>query len=573
LYDASVSAVPGEADFLLPSAAFTSGAKTVFVYEGVYNEPAGITMPAGGKLIGEGAGVVINFPAGAGNGIVADATGSSFACTVTVTNLSATIAQTAGTAFGASDVGRYIQIGVEFYKIVSVVNGVSVDIDRVFRGATRTGYVTKRLSMDTGLRLENLILRGANSGTGILIDLIGQLHATVERVLVELGGTVGNIRMTDCGQCALEKVVSYYPAGGYCIGLISSAAIKGHHCVVAGGGTQGINVSTSDGCTFSECFASDCFIEGMDVNSSSDINFSDCQVTGNKSVGIAANVTSTNVVISNCIARDNGGIDITNASEGGVVEGCSIGSPLSGSGDLNIGNNGRVIGNTLTDGASIFTLGSDNVLIQGNTVTGGTISVNGENHRITDNKVIDTPIHGINITGGNNCTVDSNDIMGALSSAISITSGDGHSIHNNNLSGNFKDYNFAVGITNYKYEGRTYNDIQTTDATPTIITTLDLNIPSGQSRRQFAFEVVVSAMESGSASYGTWKKTLVARKISGTSTIAIFNADLTEQTGLAAGSVTAAVNGSDQIEISITGNVGETIEWTCQNESYPINRT
>src|SRR5579871_2201014 len=111
LYDAIVSA-DGKSDYLLPSAAFAAGAKSVFLRSGVYGETANVVIPNGGTLDGESLNNAIIDFTGTSFSVQCDSAPTSIqsAGTIAVTGASTAVIGT-GTTFTSLSPGDSISIG------------------------------------------------------------------------------------------------------------------------------------------------------------------------------------------------------------------------------------------------------------------------------------------------------------------------------------------------------------------------------------------------------------------------------------------------------------------------------
>ena len=136
LYDAVVDAAGG-GDFLLPSAAFASGASSVFVRGGTYTETADIEVPASGCLVGECPGGIIII-LGAFSLVMDGSARLTTTGTVATTSGSATITGT-GTLFTNLLADDYILLGDKYTQIDSILNDTSLDLVAPYRGGRSPG--------------------------------------------------------------------------------------------------------------------------------------------------------------------------------------------------------------------------------------------------------------------------------------------------------------------------------------------------------------------------------------------------------------------------------------------------
>jgi hypothetical protein len=161
-YDATVDAAGG-GDYLLPSAAFTAGATSVYVKRGTYNETVDVTLPDGGRLVGEGE-VVINFTGAFGVRNIVPG-GSWTAGTITVTSGSAIVTGSLTNWLGSPILpGWYMLIGNVYYEIASVDNATQITLTRAYEGNTiSTGISYLSVPLAERLSLENVRVTGSST--------------------------------------------------------------------------------------------------------------------------------------------------------------------------------------------------------------------------------------------------------------------------------------------------------------------------------------------------------------------------------------------------------------------------
>lgn len=106
----------------------------------------------------------------------------------------------------------------------------------------------------------------------------------------------------------------------------------------------------------------------------------------------------------------------------------------------------------------------------------------------------------------------------------------------------------------------TTNITDTVNATPTVAETIVL--PNDNST--YLINLTMTAMSSLQAEYGTWERRIACRQVGGTTTLMEFDSVHHSSPGSALNnnSISAAVNGSDEIEISVTGIAATNIRWT-----------
>jgi hypothetical protein len=557
LYDAVVDA-GGGGDYLLPSAAIAGGACSIFVRAGVYNEADDIALASSCSIIGESSGAVIIFPATKGIKVISP-TASTTAGTISVTNGSSTIVSSVS-AFLAGDVGKYIRVGLSFYKIASFTNTTTIDIDRDYNGKTEAGLDYFVREMVVGVTIQKLNLQGGGVSDS-LIEFDGVIMSTIDTVLLD-SSSVDNISLFESGVMSIEHLVSRSSlANG--IKIDKSFGVKLSESTFYTNSINGVYMlGLSEGITLDTCFSLQNKGDGVCVEDCKKVTIVDTHSNKNVARGIQAGPLCQNVIIDSCQIANNGGVGITNGGVEGIVNDCFIEGGTNG---VNTGDRGHVEGNHIKDcsGTGIFVtfVGVSSAKIIGNSISnvGGTgIIVEGGNNTITSNSVSSPGSNGIDCNSSNNNTITSNTVTGVVGAdaAIEVASTDGNKLNHNVFDSNSNDY-FLDSATNTEVDGVTYNTLSTTTATATTIATI--SIPTNG--REYSFKVYVSAERSTGNKFGTWHRTLVVNKsIGGVPTITLFNADIDAQTGLIPTSVSAVVNGGD-IDIQVTGNAGETFRW------------
>ena len=557
LYDAVVDA-SGGGDYLLPSAAISGGACSVFVRGGVYNEVDDIALGDNCKIVGETSGAVIIFPAG--KGIISTIAGTiKTAGTINVTNGSSTVLGT-GTAFVLGDVGSYLNIGLDFFKVASFVSATEVTIQETYNGDTDTLNPYKLSPMVVGVTIQSLNLQGGGVGAE-LVKFDKVLYGTIKEVFTN-GSSTNNILLANSGAIDIENVISRNAITGGLL-ISSSIGVKVSESSFNNNADNGLFISNSTGITVDHCFASNNDNNGVEVSGGSSIVVSDTQAWNNGQQGIELTLNTTDVVLEGCNFQNNN-IGINNSCERAIISNCFVSLSLTGISCL---RKTHLSNNFVEDitGVGIFlaTANPDYCTVTGNSLKdcGQGITVQSDNNTITSNTLENCSL-GVRLLGVDGNILSNNRLIGTGDLSINLTT----TATSNVLSHNQATIKLTSALDT-EVDGLIYNKLQTTDATPTTIST----IPIPTDDTQYIYDVNVTAMATDEVDYGIWKRTLVVKRISGTTTISLFNVDVDSQTGLIPGSITASVSGAD-IDIQATG-VANTINWVGGHKLLSLSPT
>lgn len=385
LYDAVVASSGG--DYTLPSAAFSAGAKSVFVRTGTYNETANVVVPDGGKLIGEddvqinlGPGFEVNVD---GNGGTVETTG-----TVAYTNGSSAVVGT-GTVFTNLSPGDYIALGPLFYEISSITDNTNLTIVGIYRGSSQSGQVMIGTSMFTGCVVSNISLSGT---LGVGLRIRGCTDTVVDRVTVTSCGV--NISVADAGTVTFSRVNSYHSAGtGFTVVRGRSVSLTNCHlmnnvgagvtitsdcdaskltaCCLSNNGAEGLTITGASRHTvILGSVATSNATKGLNTEPASGATTIDsCLVANNGTIGV--DFDGDENLINNCVIKDNGSDGVWGGDDG-MVTACHIedngGNGISLSGDINtIITSCNIHDNTL-DGISVGATGNTGILIVSNRI-------------------------------------------------------------------------------------------------------------------------------------------------------------------------------------------------------------
>jgi parallel beta-helix repeat protein len=587
LYEAIVDS-NGTGDYTTTKAAIDGGATSIFVRESLvpYVEAGKWDITDSTLIKGENSNVICVF--GAGEGIDADSGGVlKGGGTIAVTQGSDVVVGT-GTAFAPSDVGRTIKIGIQFFTISAYNSGTNIEIDRNWEGVTIAGLSYSINDYINGFILDTLSLVGGGASDE-LIKCRAVLNGDIKNIYAD-GSSVDNILIEESGTIGLQNVVSKDAgADGLKINLstgVKASKVSADNCTV-----NGIGVTNSDGTSLSQCFASNNISAGVDITGGGDTMLSNVNVSYNRLRGIDLDNSTVNATVDGCVCIKNGTENIQNSSVNATISNCSIDGDGTGVGIRTVAKS-RTTGNFIkncTTGIELGT-GSAESLCSDNDIEDcplGIFAVGGQSD-INDNRVKAFQVRGIYVLTQGDNNLSGNRVYGGTGGsnrAFEIAT-DGNTLDNNRAYSNQRGY-FITGNSNtlsdnkahtnstadYDVTGsdneidhQVFNKVSTTDATLTTIAT----IPIGNDNTQYSIRSVTQAMASDQAEYGTWVQTIVVKKVATVVTIDLTNNDLVQQTGLAAGSVTAAVSGSN-ILVQVTGNVGDNIDW--RNEHFFLTKS
>ena len=432
----------GTGDFLLPSAAFSAGAKTVFIRTGIYVEDADIVIPEDGCLVGDCPGGVLIILSG-GFQVVMDGSGrQTTAGTISVATGSTTVTGVA-TVFTTLNPSDYILVGDEFAAIDSITNDTSLELATAYRGNAINGQSMKGQSMLTGIGIENCVFVGATS-TSLALTQCFRCFFRATSVQLSTGGTPA-WDLVDCGDiilqgCAAENNDNIGIQATNSNSLLYVASI--------------FKNNESHGATYTGCIATilDGGIttqnggNGVFVGAQSErIQLADCISSYNNSAGVDTSPGSNGTIVANSTFRNNGGdgIDFDGAAD--IVEGCLIQN--NGGMGISAGDDGVI------SDCNIFDNGDDGIgmqqdqncavttcVIRGN---GGHGILGGADSTLTGNTISNNTSDGINLpNAADDCVVTGNRVFGNGDDGIFI----GNAAQRTVLLGNNFDGNGGVSI-------------------------------------------------------------------------------------------------------------------------------
>ena len=372
-YDAIVDSA-GCGDYTLPSAAFTAGAKSVFVRTGIYTETVNVTIPGGGCLIGEEAGgSIINFSGSVG--ITADGNGGTIesAGTVSITTDTQALAGV-GTTFTNMSSGDYVFLGDEFYEIDTITDATNLTLIDTYRGETLSANAAWfGQTMLTGISIVGLSVTGSTTNN---IFLRAVRHGFIREVIT-MNATGDNIHLEDCAFVSLHSTVSEH-SGAVGINFDNSISCHLTSCTSKNNVSHGLqleNNSTSiiiDGSAFVNNGDRGVFI----TTGSTRITLTDCLASYNDEKGLETTPTAGTCTMTSCTASNNGSDGIDYDGAGNVAVACIVEN--NGEYGIQTGDDGVVTGCYVADN----TLSGIRVDSDVDTSVTGNVSTNNGAHGI-----------------------------------------------------------------------------------------------------------------------------------------------------------------------------------------------
>jgi parallel beta-helix repeat protein len=351
-FDAVVASSGG--DFTSIVDAFASGARTVFVRPGTYNELSNIVVPAGGCLVGACPGAVA-VVMGPGARVVLDGSGRlTTAGTLSITSGSTTVTGV-GTSFTTLQAGDYIVLGDAFYSIASVTDDLALELTAAYRGTAISGQATQGQSMLVAAGIENMnfVAPGVTA-----IELTQCYRCFFRAVSVQFSGSAvaPAWRVVDSGSIVLQTCATDNNNG---VGLAiqgsssRSSSIFLLAVVVRNNDGAGIQLNNTDNAVLDSCILYQNANNGISVlGTSSRIHLLDSFSSYNDQKGMDVSASANAVVLGNCTLTFNGsdGLDF-NGSDSNLVEGCLVAN--NGGAGVNGGSNGVVDGCQVRDNAGV----------------------------------------------------------------------------------------------------------------------------------------------------------------------------------------------------------------------------
>jgi hypothetical protein len=409
-YDALV-ATDGSGDYLLPSAAFNAGAKTVYIRGGIYVESSDIFIPDRGKFMGETPGSTIIFlVAGASVKIDGSAGVTETVGTIDVTNNSKTVTGT-GTTFTNLSVGQFILIGNNYFAIGSITNNTSLELLNAYEGGTKTSQTYMAQAMHTGVVIENIIITGStNSGLFIRACRFCHVHD------VALSKNATNLHVYDSGDCSFESFSSQNSISGPGICVQNCFDLLFDYCNVFNNSGNGIEI----------------------IDDSNNISFDTCSISCNNESGYEIGGNSNHISITDGNMKQNNihGVHLLSGTSNVVVNSCSILSNTNGVfivGDDNTVSSSNICLNV----TGVECSGSGNIskcTIDSNTSNG--VNITGNDSLCEGNRIKNNGGKGINVTGDDNI-ISSNRILTSTGNGLELSAtAENTIVTSNNVKGN-----------------------------------------------------------------------------------------------------------------------------------------
>lgn len=462
LYDAVVD-VTGSGDYTKIADAFNAGAATVFVKKGYYVETEDIVLPGGGVLIGDG-NASINFTGSYsitcdGSGGVKETTG-----TISINNESTTVTGV-GTTFTNLSVNDYIRLRHQYFRIASITNDTSLEVNNAWQGVNISGKEYTAQSMNRGIVINNLNILNS-SDDAIYLRAINGANINECRIF----GCENGINVIDSYGISITQCVSAnHNADGYRIdGCIETSVSDTSHGDNNNG--HGIHVTgASDVITISDSSFTNNDLNGVEVNGTSEVIYiNTCALEYNTGIGVNTLENTEKVQIQSCVVKDNGsyGVDF-DGSENNVI-GCTISdNTLAG---VRTGDGGIVSNCHIEDN------GDDGIEMVGDS-----------NCVISNNHIMDNGAWGINLADGNNdnSMFTGNHIMGNTSGGVNISSGNEstkwvNNLIRNNTGTDWVDNGYHTENPQYKAFSKSDSQSSTTSTTWQQKNTLTFDTLSGQ---------------------------------------------------------------------------------------------
>jgi parallel beta-helix repeat protein len=317
------------------------GGGEIFIKNGTYTLTADITIPSNIHLTGESMdGVILDFNGGnyrvESVGTVLDYATGSF----TVTTDDATVLGT-GTSFQDEiDPGDYLRVDDAWYKVASITDQTHMELEGIYRGNTKTEFMSNIMTAKININLENFTIKGSAAGYGLYLYAL--LNSTAKNIRI-INGTTGGASFWWCGDCSFQNIYTEYNGGtGILVASCQSTYFEGLsslsndgnglqiqgistvNCVVYASNSShnnlvGFRIIGGMRCSYVNCNATCNNADGIELSSASWITISGCSADSNAENGINI-VTSTHHcrIVANSV-RNNLDIGIYLVGGGAAV--------------------------------------------------------------------------------------------------------------------------------------------------------------------------------------------------------------------------------------------------------------
>lgn len=418
-YDALVSA-DGNGDYLLPSAAFNAGAKTVYIRTGTYVESSDITIPNNGVLVGETVAPVVIYFAGPFS-VKIDGSGGSkeISGTISITNCTTDVIGT-GTTFTNLTTDDYILLGQNFYQIASITDNTNLILSENYKGRSINNQSYVAQSMHTGVNISNLIITNS-SGTGLYMRAV---RGTIIHCCGLLSNNIG-LEMVDSSTNSITSV-NCYNNTIHGMSFNDSYSISLANGETYNNGSNGIDISgNSSNIVFNGALIANNNTDGVNISGTvTNVLINDCTMQRNNEKGINTGINTTNVVIDGTLICYNGSSGVDFEGSNNILSNCII--SYSGICGIHTGANGTITGNHVFNNTTIGIdmTGDSNCRVSCNNIynnSGDGIYMDGDNNGISDNFIRNNGSEGIMIVGGIDNDVNGNTIADNTSDGVKLS--------------------------------------------------------------------------------------------------------------------------------------------------------
>lgn len=314
VYDAIVD-VNGNGDYLLPSQAFSAGAKTVYVRNGVYTEVAGFTIPNNGALIGESKnGAIIDLPSGTtvlGESVPV----SSNTGTISLTNGSTTVTGS-GTAWSTSDEDKVLI--TEYGDVLWVdtyVGGTQLTLLAPYEGASISS-VNYMIADMKRVTIRDITIRKNNCTSSYpIIALSTHYGSNIENTRLVYARSASAIYIRDSYDCIMRDLdILIWDNWGATSGSIGIKLFGGYmhtieNCRMSGG-DYGIYVNSCPASSIVNNIITEFSEDGIYIDSSGDTVISNNTISVVNNYGINI-IAGTRLKITGNLIRECGDDGIT----------------------------------------------------------------------------------------------------------------------------------------------------------------------------------------------------------------------------------------------------------------------
>jgi parallel beta-helix repeat protein len=459
-YDAIVSE-DGPCDFHSIVDAFNSGAKTVYVRNGTYNETGTIVVPENGLLRGETfGGVVINSNVNpilnvSPTSIILTLTG-----TISISNGTNSVTGV-GTTFSASGVtpGMFIIIGTELYEISTVIDDLNLTITTNYTGISLANVNYLIANLISNITLNNLKIIG--TGTNYGIRVVNCQNLVSNNIHVEKCAIGYNL--DTIFNSIIENTIVNENFGGFSIIIMFNTNVNNlnsYNNTVVGVNIRGLvsvhgpntfnNISTNNNSTniqflfvidstINNLYSSNSLNNGIIVDSGSKLIMNNVISDKHANAGIALFLQSE-VILTNFKFRNNQGNGIfTNNSKIVASNGITSGNGFNG---ISLNQNSL---NCIFDSVT-----STNNGLRNNGYSGLYADLTSINGKITNSNISNNRLHGIQIES-QNWIIKGNNVSSNINIGINIydnVSSDANIVGNNIITEN--NCNGIDGITLFR---------------------------------------------------------------------------------------------------------------------------